>query len=541
MENFFYKCTHAEIPIDAHNSKPDSPVMVKSALQPDPSQPASDPKPENADSRKVRLVNFVLSELLSDCKISEKDILDFKTKEVVFNRDSSEVVIVIRCRSTLGDLEVRFTRPKTAHLDRYEQEKKAQLNSVRLLYESVERNYLQKSPSFSHSRVMAFQRDLDSAKLTDDQLQKVVLEVEEDLGDEFAHVIMHQIHEYITSPLHSPAHEEFNIDLLKPTSLKSIQDLSKSVELTKKSEHVSKKQKGSLIAFLWGSILASFCKKLQKTSTKLAVKTGLYSHLTMEFEQGKPVYVEKAFKLQEQTHYTAILQRIKAKFEKDFSKPLLILGVKLAPVFKNEVYSLFREEEVMVYSPKFLDAEHLRIFRKKSDLKMEPKNEGILGVSYNPYAGMTRKNVDVLTSLKDANFDFGVQAAESGIFGRYRIFAQLEFLLQHQLDQIVRENGSFLKGYECDIAESMLQGFKVNYQVFKEDGIILSYPPLTQQALRRVRNAPQEKARRGLQARCRPRLGQKSRRQLLDEQGVPGDSPPRHHPNREALLLPRPH
>ena len=451
--------------------------MVKSTLQAEPTHTqtaGSGPKPENAESRKVRLVNFVLSELVSDCKVTEKDLLDFKTKEVVFNRETFESVIVVRSRSPLGDIEVRFTTPKSSQLDKYEQEKKSQLNSVRLLYESVERNYLQKSPSFSHSRLMAFQRDLDSAKLTDDQLQKVVIEVEEDLGEEFAFVIMRQIHEYITAPQHSPGQDAFDMELLKPGSLKSIQDLSKSVEVAKKSEHEAKKQKGSLIAFLWGSILATFCKKLQKTSTKLAAKSGLYKHVTMEFELGKPVFVESAFKLYEQSHYTELLQRIKRKHDKDLAKPLLILGVKLGPVFKNEVYSLFREEEAMVYSPKYLEAEHLRIFRKQSDLKMERKNEGVLGVSYNPYAGMTRKNLDVLASLKDVNFDFGVQGAESGIFGRYRIFVQLEFLLQHQLDQIVRENGAYLKGYESDIAESMLQGFRLNYQVFKEDGVILS-------------------------------------------------------------------
>lgn len=497
MENFFYKSTHTEMPVDTQNSRSLSPVMLKSALQPEQTQTAPRSQTDTAESRKVRLVNFVLGELVSDCKIGEKDILDFKTKEVVFNRETSEVIIVIRCRSTLGDIEVRFTTPKTSNPDKYEQEKKSQLNSIRLLYESVERNYLQKSPSFSHSRLMAFQKDLDSAKLTDDKLQKVVIEVEEDLGDEFAYVIMHQIQEYISQPEHSGSQEQFNIDLMKPGSLRSIQDLSKSVEATKKSEHVSKKQKGSLIAFLWGSILATFCKKIQRTSSKLAVKSGLYKQLTMEFELGKPVYMESAFKQQEQAHYLAILQRVKGKYEKEFSKFLLILGVKLAPVFKNEVYSLFREEEVMVYSPKYLDAEHLRIFRKKSDLRMEQKSEGVLGMSSNPYAGMTRKNLDVLSSLKDVNFDFGIQAAESGVFGRYRIFAQIEFLLQHQLDQIVRENGAFLKGYESDIAESMLQGFKMNYKVFKEDGIILTYAPLTQQALRGVRGAPQEEARRG--------------------------------------------
>lgn len=426
------------------------------------------------NKKKVDLCNFVLSELLTNSRITEEDILNFKTKEQVFSEESSEVVITIRCRTEMGDTEIRVTKPSTVDIHLYESKKKAQLYTIRLLYESSSRNYIQKTPSFSHSKLLAYQKDFDPSKTLDTDLSKIVIEVEEDLGSEFAYTIMYQIEEYILNASSLSFNDEILLSKLK-NSFNTIQDLDKSIKASQEATHMSKKQKGSLISFLWGAILSQYCIKIQKTEIKLALTSPLFSKYVMELEDGKHAYIESTYIKTEQSHYLAIFNQTITLFGADYKLQMRILEVKLKQIFRSEIYRLFREEEVMTYGPKYLDLENLRIFRKSSDMGFEKKDEDIFGMSYNPNAGITKNKRNILNSLNGINFDFGIQGAESSIYGRYRLYNQLDFMLEHELDQFVRQNGTFLKGYETNLAVSMLEGYRSNYKIFKEDEILLTY------------------------------------------------------------------
>lgn len=74
----------------------------------------------------------------------------------------------------------------------------------------------------------------------------------------------------------------------------------------------------------------------------------------------------------------------------------------------------------------------------------------------------------------DVNFDYALQNVECGIFGKYRIHCQLDFLCEVQLPQFVSLNGGFLKGCESVIAPSVLEGYRTNYKIDESDQKLLA-------------------------------------------------------------------
>lgn len=79
----------------------------------------------------------------------------------------------------------------------------------------------------------------------------------------------------------------------------------------------------------------------------------------------------------------------------------------------------------------------------------------------------------VQTEPNEVNFDYALQNVESGIYGKYRIHCQLDFLCEVQLPQYVALNGGFLKGCESVIAPSVLEGYRTNYKINERDQQLL--------------------------------------------------------------------
>lgn len=103
-----------------------------------------------------------------------------------------------------------------------------------------------------------------------------------------------------------------------------------------------------------------------------------------------------------------------------------------------------------------------------------------LGASYNPETGETAQMNDMYffksrmqTSPHEVNFDYALQNVECGIFGKYRVHCQLDFLCEVQLPQFVSLNGGFLKGCEAVIAPSVLEGYRTNYKIDESDQKLL--------------------------------------------------------------------
>jgi hypothetical protein len=107
-------------------------------------------------------------------------------------------------------------------------------------------------------------------------------------------------------------------------------------------------------------------------------------------------------------------------------------------------------------------------------------DDHLLGASYNPTTGQTAPVNDMYfftsklqTNPHEVNFDFALQNVECGIFGKYRIHCQLDFLCEVQLPQFISLNGGFLKGCESVIPPSVLQGYRTNYKINEKDQELL--------------------------------------------------------------------
>lgn len=327
--------------------------------------------------KQVKLVNFVLSELSTSAKVVKNNILSFSSKDRVYHSDSTENVSSIRASTSEGNVEVRVTNINTENMVTYEKYKKLGLLTIRMFYEAVGRNYLQKVPSFSHSRLISYELGIDSGSKSADKLNKLVIEVEEDMGPEFPYEIMFQIEEYINSKNHLTFADE--LPTVPQSTLLDSQRMEKSKVYAANKSYLQNKSKGSLISFVWGSLLATYVKKLEVTSIHVPLKSDIFNEFRKKSTNFEPVFCENTFKRKEQERYWAILERLRSRQDTYDKTTLRVIENKLAHLFRNEVYSLFREEEVMTYAPNFIDIENLRIFRKDSQLNIEPREFDVYG------------------------------------------------------------------------------------------------------------------------------------------------------------------
>lgn len=328
----------------------------------------------------MQLVNFVLAELSTHSKVVGRDIVNFKSKDTVFAGCFVENVMSLRANTEQGMVEVRLTSVTTDSMPVYEKAKRVSLHTIKTFYESVGRNYQQKAPSFSHSRIMAFDQNLDIGQTSFEKIRKIVIEVEEDLGPEFPFEIMFQIEQYLSARKGQTFNDELILDKNSSFTSNGAKQTGSSVYSANKS-FIENKQNGSLIAFVWGALLATYTRKVEQTGIKLALKSELYKEYKVEPILGKISFNEANFKRDEQKHYFAILERLRNRGDSHDRTTLKLIENRLKLIFRNEVYSLYREEEVMAYLPKFIDIENLRIFRKEKRLNLEKKEESIFGKS----------------------------------------------------------------------------------------------------------------------------------------------------------------
>lgn len=323
------------------------------------------------------MVNFVLAELSSSAKVVPDGILSFSSRDRVYQTDSTESVISVRATTTEGDVEVRVTSITTDNLAAYEQTKKLGLSTIRMFYEAVSRNYLQKVPSFSHSRLIAYEIGLDSVAASESKINKMVIEVEEDMGPEFPYEIMYQIDEYLNTKVGNTFADE--LPSVPQSQIIDSQRADKSKAYAANKSYINNKSRGSLISFVWGSLLATYVKKLELTGIKIPLKHDHFKDYRKKLLEDKHIFSDQIYKIKEQERYWDILDRLTEKKDIYDRTTLRVIENKLKLLFQNEVYSLFREEEVMIYAPKFIDVENLRIFRKDSHLKLEHKDHKVFG------------------------------------------------------------------------------------------------------------------------------------------------------------------
>jgi hypothetical protein len=309
--------------------------------------------------------------------VISKDIISFKSKDLVYADKSIENIIALRAQTNEGIVEVRVTSATTDNLVAYEKRKKEGLFSIKTFYESVSRNYLQKAPSFSHSRIIAYEQGIDAVQTNYQKIKKLVIEVEEDLGPEFPYEIMYQIEQYLTQQRTHNFKDEIALD--NRSEVINSSRLANSLAYMANKSYIENKQKGSLIAFVWGALLSTYTRKIEQTGIKLALKSGLYPDYRQDPVLGQIGFKDAIFKRDEQKHYYAILDRLKNRKDVYDTFTLKVIENKLKTIFKSEVYSLYREDEVMVFGPKFIDIENLRIFRKDKNLTLEKKEEEIYG------------------------------------------------------------------------------------------------------------------------------------------------------------------
>jgi hypothetical protein len=454
MDNFFYKTSMGQPPLDV------SPLQSLKT------------KEAEISSRRTKLVNFVLSELSSGTPVSETDILNYKVKEQVYSPTAAETIITVRARTAEGNIEVRVTTPTTSKIEDYEAQKIAGLNTLKIFYESISRNYLQKAPSISHSRIMAYEPTVDSARSSKETMKKVVIELEEDLGVEFAYEIMYQIEEYNKQTKVYTYEDDMRASRLSKISMQQ-KGVDQAQQMSLEKMTKVNRARSSMIAFVWGSLLSVYIRKAELTDIRLALKCPLFQEFKLQIEATKEVFIEDTYKLAEETHYKGIVEKLRNNMIGHDMTPLKLVQTRLKKIFKSDTYRLFREEEVMIFCPKYLDIESLRIFSKDKNLNLEEKDEHIFGAKYLSQTGFTkdRKNMNF---NRGVNFDYAIQNAECGIYGRYRLHAQVEFLIEHQLDQFVTENGKFLKGHESYIAPSFMLGYRNNYKIEPNDEKILT-------------------------------------------------------------------
>lgn len=442
FENFFYKASLSKLPLDPR------PLNYSATA-------------DQTDQARVELANFAIEELTGLDQIHKEELLGGQTSEQVYSSSTKESILTLRTKRLPNKppIEVRLTSIQTDNLEAYERQKRMGLNSTKVFYETLIKKFPSKVPAFSHSRIIAYDPRVDSPSAKVDQMNKLVIEVEEGMGEPFYFEVIHHADQY----LKEMGEYTFEDDLMhrKQFTKGSLSQLenkpaNRSLAVSLENNQQLKRRRTQLIGFVWGAILATFARKIETTNIRVALQSELYQQIRIPLDSGLFGLSERAYKQQEQHHYSAILSTLKARFP-DKVHLARKSAATLNQIFSNEVYHMFREEEVMSFSPKYLDVEQLRSYRFDHEM---PEL-------------IVRSQFELLE--KGPSYDFAIQGVESGIYGRYRLHAQLEFILEHQIDQYFTIYGrDTLKGLESCLAPSLLEGFKTNYKILQEDQLLLS-------------------------------------------------------------------
>ena len=129
----------------------------------------------------------------------------------------------------------------------------------------------------------------------------------------------------------------------------------------------------------------------------------------------------------------------------------------------------------MTYCPRFIEMENLRIFRKEQKLEMQEKYKQVYGTTYLPDIGAEIPGTTTNFN-RGENFDFALQNTPSDIFGKYRIFAALEYLMTADFSLYLKKNKFTEQSQEANVFSSILQGFNSNYKMEQRDQQVLKYP-----------------------------------------------------------------
>lgn len=311
---------------------------------------------------------------------------------------------------------------------------------------------------------------MDSGLASDESLKRISLEIEENMGTEFLHEIMNQVTEYVNT---SRIELEKNKTLLSLTkfSARNFEEASKTMRQSKFSNQTVTHGKGNLVAFMWGALLSTYLKKLEETDIKVALLHPIYQQYRTDSRGAQRFFKEELFKKNEKFHYFGILERLLAQSRIEQIEYKL-MSKKLKRLFESEVYSMFREEDVLTYCPRFIQTENLRIFRKEQKLLMEEKYKQVFGTTNMADIGAEIHKTNA-NFHKGENFDFALQNTPSDIFGKYRIFVALEYLLKEDFKLYLEQNGFSDQSQEANVFSSLLQGFSCNYKMNQRDQQVL--------------------------------------------------------------------
>lgn len=443
FENFFYKTSSTQLPID------NRPLNFSSTAD------------QTLEAR-VNLANFAIEELTGLEPIHREELRWAQISEQVYSPTTKESVLTLRTKrlGRKAPVEVRLTSLQTDNLTLYEKEKVFGLNTTKVFYESLVKTYPNKVPAFSHSRIFAYDLKVDAGAGKSEKLNKLVIEVEEGMGDPFYFEIIHHAEQYLKEMGEYTFEEDLvqrkNQTIGSLTQLDAKATVNKSIVLSLENNQYLKRRRVQLIGFVWGAIMATFARKLENTNIRIALQSPLYKELQIPLDNGLFGLYEKLYKNKEQDRYRSILKSLKSRFPDKSHLARTVEGI-LNQIFGNEVYHMFREEEVMCFCPKYLDVEHLRSYRIDHEIP-----DLIL-----------RSQIEI--PEKGPSYDYAIQGVESGIYGRYRLHAQLEFILEHQVEQYFTIYGrNNLKGLETLLAPGLLEGFRTNYKILQEDQLLLS-------------------------------------------------------------------
>lgn len=351
-------------------------------------------------------------------------------------------------------------------------------------YKLTDNYYQQKSSSYYFNEFISFDSIIENDGKT---FKFISIEAEEYMGEPFIKAILFSNDEYHKLRRRNRSQVLNDCDTVD-TKKSMFEDLSTSnllnTNFSRNSSMInsaanklktmdSKETKGSVLAFIWGGTLAAYIKKLEDIRVQSVLKN-LYPEYIKSRENDQVVMRIGQFKNDEYALYYQILNRLKISFGGLFKEHSQSLISILNSIFKNEVYSYFRNIKSLRYLPVMVKSKNIKIFKKKQANFVNNKYAHVFERSfYNDDGQFQDKFYNYDSGM---NFDFAFIDISADIVGKYRLRANIRYILEKDLLEQFKYYGKGYSDEDLDLLRmSFKEGFNEHCEQNKEDIMFLKY------------------------------------------------------------------
>ena len=144
------------------------------------------------EKQKIDLVNFAMRDLVQPVTAEIDNIFDLQKVRKIYSEDTSLIQVSLLYSHQRVSYDIKITWFDSTNPEKALKSYLEDVKSIVTFYKSVNFKYQQKTTSFYHSRIIPFDPSATSAL----EMNKILIEIQENMGEDFVHSVVYQIVDY---------------------------------------------------------------------------------------------------------------------------------------------------------------------------------------------------------------------------------------------------------------------------------------------------------------------------------------------------------